>query len=126
SQLGPSTGLPYWVMLTRSGNTLTGYISPDGVYWTQVGNSVTITMATAYIGLAVSSGNTSALGSVSFDNVSVTQQTPYPTPNITSISPTSGGIGASVTISGANFGATQGSGSVLFNGSPATTFTSWS
>ena len=47
-------------------------------------------------------------------------------PSITSLSPTSGAVGASVTIAGANFGATQGSGSVSFNGSTATSITSWS
>jgi RHS repeat-associated protein len=46
-------------------------------------------------------------------------------PSISSISPTSGGAGASVTISGSNFGATQGSGSVTFNG-VAAAITSWS
>jgi len=46
-------------------------------------------------------------------------------PSITSLSPTSGGIGAVVTITGTNFGATQGSSTVTFNGTRATP-TSWS
>jgi len=41
-------------------------------------------------------------------------------PNITSLNPTSGVIGTSVTISGANFGATQGASTVKFNGVTAT------
>src|SRR6266478_7843514 len=46
---------PYWVKLTRSGNSFTGYVSVDGVYWTQVGTTQTITMAqNVYVGLAVS------------------------------------------------------------------------
>jgi large repetitive protein len=45
-------------------------------------------------------------------------------PSITSLSPTSGAVGAAITISGANFGATQGTGSVRFNGTAATP-TSW-
>jgi RHS repeat-associated protein len=114
------SNVPYWVKLTRSGSTFTGYISLDGVYWTQVGTSVSITMAqNVYIGLNVD-------GLASFDNVSVTAGTPYLTPTITGISPTSGGIGALVTITGSNFGTTQGSSSVEFNGSPATSITSWS
>ncbi len=48
-----------------------------------------------------------------------------PTPNITSLSPTSGSVGTSVTISGANFGSTQGASTVTFNGTTATP-TSWS
>ena len=29
---------PYWVKLVRSGNTFTGYRSPDGTNWTQQGD----------------------------------------------------------------------------------------
>src|SRR5277367_6280153 len=45
-------------------------------------------------------------------------------PAIASLSPTSGVVGASVTIAGANFGSTQGTNSVVFNGTAATV-TSW-
>jgi hypothetical protein len=51
--------------------------------------------------------------------------TVLPTPSISSLSPTSGAVGASVTIAGSNFDAAQGSGTVKFNGSTATV-TSWS
>ena len=47
-----------------------------------------------------------------------------PAPSITSLNPTSGLVGASVTITGANFGATQGTSTVKFNGTAATP-TSW-
>src|SRR5204862_289402 len=47
------------------------------------------------------------------------------TPTLTSLSPTSGAIGASVTLTGTNFGATQGTSTVKFNGTTATP-TSWS
>jgi phage tail sheath gpL-like len=46
-------------------------------------------------------------------------------PSISSLSPTAGAVGTPVTISGANFGAIQGSGKVIFNGTVATP-TSWS
>ncbi len=46
-------------------------------------------------------------------------------PSITGLSPTSGAVGASVTITGTNFGSTQGTSTVKFNGTTATT-TSWS
>jgi len=46
-------------------------------------------------------------------------------PSITSISPTSGAVGTQVTITGANFGATQGTSTVRFNGTAATP-ASWS
>jgi regulation of enolase protein 1 (concanavalin A-like superfamily) len=45
-------------------------------------------------------------------------------PTVASLSPTSGAVGTAVTISGANFGATQGASSVRFNGTVATP-TSW-
>src|ERR1019366_4874249 len=47
------------------------------------------------------------------------------TPSITTVVPTSAAIGASVTITGTNFGATQGTSTVQFNGASATP-TSWS
>jgi hypothetical protein len=50
---------------------------------------------------------------------------PVPSPSITSLNPTSGAVGTSVTISGANFGAAQGSSTVKFNGTTATA-SSWS
>jgi regulation of enolase protein 1 (concanavalin A-like superfamily) len=64
--------LPYWVKLTRSGNTFTAAASPDGVNWVQVGTPRTITMTgTVYVGLALSSGQNSALATAIFDNVSM-------------------------------------------------------
>ena len=47
------------------------------------------------------------------------------TPSITSLNPTSAPVSASVTITGTNFGATQGSSTVKFNGTAGTP-TSWS
>ena len=47
------------------------------------------------------------------------------TPSIVSLNPTFGPVGTAVTIAGANFGATQGSSTVTFNGTTATP-TSWS
>src|SRR5439155_1128282 len=49
-----------------------------------------------------------------------------PAPAITQLSPTSGPIGSSITITGTNFGATQGRSTVMFNGTAATSITSWS
>ena len=46
-------------------------------------------------------------------------------PTITSLAPTSGPVGTAVTITGTNFGATQGTSTVTFNGTTATP-TSWS
>src|SRR5207247_5013055 len=51
--------------------------------------------------------------------------TVVPPPTVTSLSPTSGQVGTPVTIAGTNFGATQGTSTVTFNGTLATP-TSWS
>ncbi len=45
---------------------------------------------------------------------------PPSAPTINSLSPTSGGMGSNVTISGSGFGATQGSSTVTFNGVSST------
>ena len=48
-----------------------------------------------------------------------------PPPTLTSLSPTSGAVGTSITLTGTNFGASQSNSSVTFNGTVATP-TSWS
>jgi IPT/TIG domain/Bacterial Ig-like domain (group 2)/Galactose oxidase, central domain/Kelch motif len=50
--------------------------------------------------------------------------TVLPTPSITSLAPTSGAVGASIVIAGTNFGSTQGTSTVKFNGTTATV-TAW-
>jgi subtilase family serine protease len=85
-----SATLPYWVKVSRSGSTFSSYVSPDGVNWTQLGTSQTITMnQTVYVGLAADSGSTTASATATFDNVSIT--TPVaPPPNFSlSASPSS-------------------------------------
>jgi YD repeat-containing protein len=68
---GTAVAAPYWVRLTRAGNTFTGFISVDGVTWTQV-NQVTVPMAaTVYAGLAVTSHVSGTLSTAVFDNVSI-------------------------------------------------------
>jgi len=80
-----TTGLsaPYWVKLVRSGNTFTGYRSPDGTNWTQLGRTTFSMLSTAYIGLALTSHNNSTLCSATFDNVTApgwpVSQVPVPT-----------------------------------------------
>ena len=66
---GPSA--PYWVKLVRIGNTFTGYCSSDGVTWTQQGITTNIMSFTVYVGLALTSHNSSSLGTATFDNVTV-------------------------------------------------------
>jgi RHS repeat-associated protein len=115
--------LPGWVKVVRAGNTFSGYKSTDGVTWVQVGSNATISMAqTVYVGLAVGSGSTTTSSTATLDNVSVTVGT---TPYLSGLSPALGPVGTSVTIAGSNFGATQGSSTITFNGVLASV-TSWS
>jgi RHS repeat-associated protein len=115
------TAFPEWLELVRAGNTFTGFASSDGVNWTQIGASVTVPMAqTVYIGLAVSGSGT--LEPATFDSVAVTVGT---TPFVSGVSPILGTVGTSVTITGSNFGATQGTSTVSFNGALAASITSW-
>src|SRR5437660_7565507 len=114
--------------LVRGGSTISGYASPDGNTWTQLGSAQTISMAqTVYVGLAVSSntagGLPAALATGTFDNVSITL---VRTPSVAGRSPTLGAVGTSVTVTGSSFGATQGTSTVSFNGALATSITSWS
>ncbi len=67
-----SLNAPYWVKLVRSGSTFTGYRSPDGVTLDAARNHDTFTMSsTVYVGLALTSHNSSSLGTATFDNVTV-------------------------------------------------------
>ena len=52
--------------------------------------------------------------------------TTTPTPAITFLNPTSGAVGTAVTITGNNFGATQGTSTVAFNGTAAAAASTWS
>ena len=60
---------PYWVKLVRSGNTFTGYRSPDGATWTPQGTNTFNMASTAYIGLALTSHTNSRLCTATFDTV---------------------------------------------------------
>ncbi len=63
---------PYWVKLVRTGSSIAGSISTDGVNFTSVGSlNVTLTNSTVYIGLAVTSQNNGAVSTATFNNVIV-------------------------------------------------------
>ena len=138
-------GLLFWSSSELSADTLTaawdrnsesniaGYIlsygTQSGNYSTSidVGNvttkQVVLNPGQRYY-FVVQAYNTSAMASaysaeVFFDVPASTAAT------ITSLAPTSGPIGTSVTVTGANFGATKGTSTVTFNGTVATP-TTWS
>ncbi len=82
---GALVAAPYWVKLTRVGNTFTGYGSPDGVTWTLVGTDTIAMAGNVSVGMPVTSHWNAVTGSDTFDSVSaagVTNQ--LPTVSITS------------------------------------------
>jgi RHS repeat-associated protein len=122
SQSGTNGALPFWVKLVRSGSSFTHYQSADGMNWTQIGTSQTISMAqNVYVGLAVSSDNNSSLATATFDSVSISSAA-APAPAISGVSATTGPVGSHVVISGSGFGT---SGIVTLNGA-LTTINAWS
>ena len=69
---GTTAGAPQWIRVVRSGNTLSGYSSADGLQWAAIGTSAITTGSTVYVGLAVTSHNPSTVATATFTNVAVT------------------------------------------------------
>ena len=123
--LSPSTGATGTVV-TIDG---TSFGSPQGTSTVKFnGTTVTPTSwSTTSIVVPVPSGATTGPVVVTVSGVASAGVTftVLSTPSITSLSPASGIVGTSVTITGTNFGSTQGASTVQFNGTPATP-TGWS
>jgi hypothetical protein len=59
---------PYWIRLTRTGDTFAGYLSPDGFNWTQLGgNHTTIMFDPVLIGFCVTSHEPGFLVTATFE-----------------------------------------------------------
>src|SRR5665213_3072579 len=65
---------PVWLQLVRSGENFTGYYSPDGTNWTQVGTQQIYLNGPVQAGLAVTAHNNAALNTATFTNVNCTSQ----------------------------------------------------
>ena len=139
-----SNGLPYTVTVAPSLTSVAPASGPVGTSITITGANFGATKGSSTVkfngttGTPTSWSNTSIVvpvpNSATTGNVVVTvggltsNGLPYTVtvaPSLTSLSPTSGVVGTSVTINGANFGSTKGSSTVTFNGTTATP-TSWS
>ena len=104
---GSFTTPPGWVRLVRSGNTFSGYESTDGATWTLVGTETIDMAAGVYVGLAVTSHNTTMTSTATFTNVAVTttsatNQPPTvtlttPAPGTTYTAPATIALGATAT-----------------------------
>jgi hypothetical protein len=68
-----SGSAPIWVEMTQSSAGFSAYESSDGVTWTQIGSTQTVSMASAtdLAGLAVSSATNSAATTANFTSVSL-------------------------------------------------------
>jgi uncharacterized repeat protein (TIGR03806 family) len=78
---GALAGAPYWVKLTRTGNSFKAYGSTNAINWTLTGTD-TISMASnIYAGLAVTAHNDGALNTSTFTDVLVSGKLPAPWTN---------------------------------------------
>lgn len=92
---------PYWLKLTRGGNTFTAWISSNGTSWTTLGSPVTVSMASSvYVGLAATSEKNTTTCTAVFDNVSLPTGDFTP-PTVSVTAPTSGAVvsGTAVSVS---------------------------
>jgi hypothetical protein len=68
------------VKLERRANTITAFVSPNGSSWTQVGSDIFTMASSVYVGLAVSSHDTSRVAAATFDQITVRAATTTPPP----------------------------------------------
>jgi phosphatidylserine/phosphatidylglycerophosphate/cardiolipin synthase-like enzyme/regulation of enolase protein 1 (concanavalin A-like superfamily) len=107
---GATDPAPVWLKLVRSGSTVTGSISADGLAWTAVGSTSAALGSGASVGLAVTSHNTSQLNTSTFDSVAVTASSGGTAPGTPATpSPANGGTGVSTsqTLTWSSTGATS-------------------
>ncbi len=129
SSLNPNSG-PVGTAVTISGSNFGSSQGSSTVTFNGTSAGSASSWSSTSITLDVPAGATSGnvivtVGGVLSNGVAFTVTTGS-SPNITSLNPTSGPVGTFVTISGSNFGSAQGSSTVTFNGTTATTVSSWS
>ena len=112
---GSSVTAPYWVRLTRAGNTITASQSADGATWTVVGTDTIAFPQTVLIGLAVSSHVSTTAATATFDNVVIGG--PWSNQDIGAV-----GLAGSTSINGGVFTLT-GAGADIWGGADAFHFT---
>jgi regulation of enolase protein 1 (concanavalin A-like superfamily) len=71
---------PRWVKLERVGNTFRGYVSDNGVNWTQYGSATVSMGQRVYIGLLTNSQSNTKLNEAKLDGVTVTGNLGVPAP----------------------------------------------
>lgn len=76
---GPGINAPYWLKLKITGTTYTGYASPDGFNWTQIGSPVNTGFGNGvpiYAGLAITSHDNAVLSTAHIDNYTLSGALP--------------------------------------------------
>jgi regulation of enolase protein 1 (concanavalin A-like superfamily) len=108
---GATDPAPVWLKLARSGSTVTGSVSADGLMWTTVGSTTISLPASADVGLVVTSHDTSQLNTSTFDQVAVGAATGGGTAPGTPSSPGPAngatGVGTNATLTWSSSGATS-------------------
>ena len=69
---GPVVSAPYWVRLLRQGTTVTSYSSADGTTWSTLATRTVALGATAYVGIATTSHNSSSATTATISQLSIT------------------------------------------------------
>ncbi len=136
-----NTGAPFINSISPTSGPIGTAVTIDGLNFGATQGTSTVTFNGTDAGAATSWSNTQivvnvpsgattgavvvTLASGVASNTDKTFTVTAPAPTISSLFPTSGPVGTPVTINGSNFGATQGSSTVTFNGTNAGVATSW-
>src|SRR6266550_838132 len=109
------TGTNFGTLQGSSTVTFNGNAAAAASAWSTTSITVTVPVGATTGNVVVTVSGTASNGS------------PFTVaPTITSLSQTSGAVGASITITGTNFGTPQGSSTVTFNGTAAAAASAWS
>jgi regulation of enolase protein 1 (concanavalin A-like superfamily) len=94
---------PYWVRVTRQGNTFTGYTSADGKTWTVMGSDTIAMSSSIYVGLAVTSHNNAVTCTSTFSNVTLILERPATPANFTATPLSDSGVKLAWSATGQDF-----------------------
>jgi hypothetical protein len=75
--VGPSMSIPFFVMISKTGSSFGGYISPDGINWNPIGLPIDLNFGTGattnvWNGFAATSSNNSVLSTGEIDSLKFT------------------------------------------------------
>lgn len=81
--LGPTTSLPLWLKIVKSGNTVSGFASSTGYSnWTLLGQTTLVTPETFFLGFAVASNADPMLSTAQFSNSVFMRDVPQRSPDM--------------------------------------------